>query len=111
MRAWLFPLLLTLPMSAYGQAVNDYPTEARAEYVFGCMAVNGQTQDNLRRCSCSVDTIATILSYDDYVAAETVLRTRIGGGERSAMFRGTPTARNILGELRRAQAEADMICF
>lgn len=111
MQPWLWSISLVCALPAIGQTVNDYPTEARADYVFGCMAVNGQTQDNLRRCSCSIDTIATILTYDDYVAAETVLRTRIGSGERSAMFRGTPVVQNTLAELRRAQAEADMICF
>lgn len=97
---------------AYAQTVsNDYPTDARAEYVFACMAVNGQTQDALRRCSCSVDTIASILPYDDYVSAETVLRMRFSGGERGAMFRGSPSMRNIVADLRRAQAEAEMLCF
>lgn len=102
-----------LPFAALGaDALNDYPTEARAEYVFGCMATNGQSQEALRRCSCSIDAIAGILSYEDYVAAETVLRMRQGGGERAAMFRGgTPVTMRILGDLRRAQAEAEMICF
>ena len=44
--------------------LNDYPTEARAEYVFACMAVNGQNQDVLRRCSCSIDVVASILPYE-----------------------------------------------
>ena len=57
-------------------AINDYPTAARADYVFGCMAANGQTRDNLQRCACSIDVIAFILAYDDYVAAETVLSMR-----------------------------------
>lgn len=92
-------------------ASNDYPTDARAEYVFACMATNGQTQDALRRCSCSIDMIASILPWDDYVAAETVLRMRQGPGERAAMFRGTPAVTAITRELRRAQAEAEMICF
>lgn len=92
--------------------VNDYPTDARAEYVFACMATNGQNQDILRRCSCSIDAIAGILPYDDYVAAETVLRMRQGGGERAALFRGgAPAATALLANLRRAQAEAEMICF
>ena len=30
---------------------NDYPTVARADYVFGCMQANGQTRDALERCS------------------------------------------------------------
>ena len=90
---------------------NDYPTEARAEYVFGCMAANGQNRDSLRRCSCSIDAIAEILPYADYVAAETVLSLRQGGGERAAMFRGTPMATHLAAPLRRAQAEAEIVCF
>ena len=57
-------------------AINDYPTAAPADYVFGCMAANGQTRDNLQRCACFIDVIAFILAYDDYVAAETVLSMR-----------------------------------
>ena len=91
--------------------VNDYPTSARAEYVFACMATNGQTQDALTRCSCSIDQIANILPYDAYVEAETVLRMRLAGGERGAMFRGAPAVREIAANLRRAQAEAEMLCF
>ena len=92
-------------------ATNDYPTAARAEYVFGCMATNGQTQDALARCSCSIDQIAGVLPYDAYVEAETVLRMRLMGGERGAIFRGTPAAREIAASLRRAQAEAEILCF
>ena len=102
--------LLTAPVAAQ-DLTNDYPTDARAEYVFGCMAVNGQTQDALRRCSCSIDQIASILPYDGYVSAETVLRMRQGGGEGAALFRGAPSMRDITAELRRAQAEAEMLCF
>lgn len=109
----LFALLASLAVAApaRAQVLNDYPTEARAEYVFACMATNGQTQDALRRCSCSIDMIATILPYDDYVAAETVLRMRLGGGERGALFRGSSTLRAVTADLRRAQAEAEMLCF
>ena len=91
--------------------VNDYPTSARADYVFGCMAVNGQTQDALERCSCSIDQIAGILPYDAYVEAETVLRMGFTPGERGAMFRDVPAIRAIAAELRRAQAEAEIVCF
>ena len=103
--------LASLSAAAGQTTTNDYPTEARAEYVFSCMSANGQSQDILRRCSCSIDMIASILPYEDYVAAETVLRMRLSGGERGAMFRGTPSMRLIAGELRRAEAEAEMLCF
>ncbi|MDH2328900.1 hypothetical protein QCN27_18795 [Cereibacter sp. SYSU M97828] len=105
---WMILWLLAGPAMAQ---VSDYPTNARAEYVFGCMAVNGQTRDALDRCSCSVDVIASILPYDDYVSAETVLRMRQTSGERSAIFRGTATTTEIAAQLRRAQAEAEILCF
>lgn len=91
--------------------LNDYPTEARADYVFGCMAANGQTRDMLSRCSCSIDVIASILPYEAYVSAETVLSLRQVGGERVAMFRTAQPAANAVAELRRAQAEAEIRCF
>ncbi len=91
--------------------LNDYPTEARAEYVFACMAANGQTRDALARCSCSIDQIAAILPYDGYVAGETVLMLRQTTGERSTLFRGTAATTAVVAELRRAQAEAEILCF
>lgn len=97
--------------AADGPVVNDYPTAARAEYVFACMVTNGKTQEALDRCACSIDQIASILPYDDYVEAETVLRMRLAPGERGAMFRTTPAIRDIAAGLRRAQAEAEMLCF
>ncbi|WP_108258003.1 hypothetical protein [Mangrovicoccus ximenensis] len=90
---------------------NDYPTSARADYVFGCMAVNGQGRDVLERCSCSVDQIAAVLPYEKYVEAETVLSLRQVGGERMAIFRSSPSAEALVADLRRAQAEAEILCF
>lgn len=90
---------------------NDYPTVARADYVFGCMAVNGQTRDALERCSCSIDLIASILTYDEYVSAETVLMVAQKGGENTSIFRSSPIMRKKVDALRRAQAEAEVRCF
>lgn len=91
--------------------LNDYPTEARADYVFGCMAANGQTRELLSRCSCSIDVIASILPYDGYVAAETVLSLRQTAGERMTIFRTAEPAKGAVANLRRAQAEAEIRCF
>lgn len=93
------------------QRLNDYPTEARADYVFGCMAVNGQSSDVLRQCSCSIDKIASILPYEKYVEAETVLSMQLTGGERMAIFRTAASAKGLVADLRRAQAEAEILCF
>ncbi|AWI86410.1 hypothetical protein CEW88_21835 (plasmid) [Alloyangia pacifica] len=100
-------------LSAQGVAerLNDYPTEVRADYVFGCMAANGQSRESLRKCACSIDEIAAILPYDKYVEAETVLSLRLTGGERMAIFNSSAMADGIVAELRRAQAEAEVVCF
>jgi hypothetical protein len=91
--------------------LNDYPTSARVDYVFGCMKANGETQDSLRRCSCSVDVIASLLPYERYVAAETVLSMAQVPGNLGGEFRSTDTARTAVEDLRRAQAEAEVRCF
>lgn len=90
---------------------NDFPTEARAEYVFACMATNGRTADMLRRCSCSVDVIASIMPYDTYVEAETVLAMMQTSGERVEVMRTAPPAKAFVQGLRRAQAESSVRCF
>ncbi|MBD8891038.1 hypothetical protein IG616_05740 [Labrenzia suaedae] len=99
------------PKPSVADQLNDYPTEARADYVFGCMATNGQSSDVLRRCSCSIDVIASILPYDKYVEAATVLSMRQTGGERMAIFSQAASAKELVANLRRAQAEADIVCF
>ena len=91
--------------------LNDYPTSARVDYVFGCMKANGETQDSLRRCSCSIDVIASLLPYDRYVAAETVLSMAQVPGNLGGEFRSTDIARTAVEDLRRAQAEAEIRCF
>ena len=104
--------LASVALEAPYAAPADYPTEALADYVFGCMATNGQTQDALRRCSCSIDAIADKVSYEDYVQAETVLRLQqIPGGGRTVMFRSSPWAQAMVDKLRQAQVEAELRCF
>lgn len=108
-------VLLSLPAIGLAQSVaqqfNDYPTAARADYVFACMVTNGQTREMLDRCACSIDEIASILPYEQYLEAETVLSMRRVGGERMSFFRSAAMAENLVADLRRAQAEAEIICF
>ena len=110
---WL-PLLaiaMLIGGSASAAELNDYPTSARAGYVFGCMKANGDTHTALDQCSCSVDVIASLLPYDRYVEAETVLSLAQVPGFFGAMFRSPPPAKAAVDALRRAQAEAEVRCF
>jgi len=96
---------------ARAEYVNDYPTSARAEYVFGCMKANGETRQSIDQCSCSIDIIASLLPYDRYVTAETVLSMSQVRGNLGTQFRSSEQARGALDDLRRAQAEAEVRCF
>ena len=91
--------------------VNDYPTVARSEYVFGCLKANGETRQAISQCSCSIDVIASLLPYDRYVTAETVLSMSQVRGNLGGQFRSSEQATGALNELRRAQAEAEVRCF
>jgi len=98
-------------VAAGSAPINDYPTSARAEYVFACMKTNGDTREVLERCSCSIDVIASLIPYDAYVAGETVASMNQELGQIGNMFRGAKVARDALAQLRRAQAEAEVRCF
>jgi hypothetical protein len=104
-------LLLVAASAASAQEVNDYPTAARVDYVFGCMKANGETRRALEQCSCSIDVIAAVLPYDKYVSAETVLSMVQVPGDRAAQFRSAAPSRTAIDDLRRAQAEAEVRCF
>jgi hypothetical protein len=90
---------------------NDYPTAARAEYVFACMTTNGQTREALNRCACAIDTIAAAVPYESYEKAETILRMRHESGGYLAQEFRIPVSNGILEQLQQAQAEADVSCF
>jgi hypothetical protein len=106
-------VLFACGATSKGRAVelNDYPTSARVDYVFGCMKANGETQVSLQKCSCSIDVIASLLPYDRYVTAETVMSMAQVPGALGGEFRSTDIARTAVEDLRRAQAEAEVRCF
>ena len=103
--------LVATAMIARAQEINDYPTSARAEYVFGCLKSNGETRQAIEQCSCSIDVIASIVPYDRYVTAETVLSMSQVRGNLGGQFRTSEQAASALNDLRRAQAEAEVRCF
>jgi hypothetical protein len=105
-------VLLTLAAGAARAESNDYPTSARADYVIGCMAANGNTREALLKCSCAIDTIASLMPYSSYEQAETALGLQAGGGVggRVGLFRDPPHIKEVIEELHRAQAEANLRC-
>ena len=106
--------LMALPamvVIAHAQDINDYPTSARVEYVFGCLKANGETRQAIEQCSCSIDILASLLPYQRYITAETVLSMSQVRGDMGSPFRTSEQAASALNDLRRAQAEAEVRCF
>ena len=104
-------VLTTTAIVSRAEDVNDYPTSARVEYVFGCLKANGETRQAIEQCSCSVDVVASLLPYERYVTAETVLSLSQVRGDMGGPFRTSQQATSALNDLRRAQAEAEVRCF
>jgi hypothetical protein len=104
-------VVATTAIGARAEDTNDYPTAARAEYVFGCLKANGETRQAIEQCSCSIDVVASIIPYDRYVTAETVLSMSQVRGNLGGEFRSSEPAKSAVNDLRRAQAEAEVRCF
>jgi hypothetical protein len=119
MRNWLPVAALALVSGGFFPTIagavelpaNDYPTSARADYVFACMQTNGQNRIVLEKCACSIDTIASLLPYSEYEAAETIMSVRQKGGESVAMFNSFAPLLEKVKNLKRAQVEAELRCF
>ena len=107
----MMPLLTYAVHGSAATELNDYPTVARADYVFACMKTNGDSRPALEKCSCSIDVIASLLPYARYVDAETVLSLAQVPGVFGSMFRSSEQAKTAANDLRRAQAEAEVRCF
>ncbi|WP_416186652.1 hypothetical protein [Fulvimarina sp. 2208YS6-2-32] len=102
---------VSLPGQTASASTADYPTIVAADYVFGCMATNGQSRTALEQCSCSFDVTASLISYVDYVEASTFLSMGQVSGEKGVLFNSSARAKEAVGNLRRAQAEAEVRCF
>ncbi|HMM89692.1 hypothetical protein [Bradyrhizobium sp.] len=104
-------VLPAMAVTVHASDFNDYPTSARVEYVFGCLKANGETRQAIEQCSCSIDVVASLLPYDRYITAETVLSMAQVRGDMGSPFRTSEQATGAINDLRRAQAEAEVRCF
>jgi hypothetical protein len=102
-------LMLVVPAIA---AANDFPTQARVEFVLGCMnEQGGQTYDSLYKCVCLVDAIAAEMSHDEFAQAQVFSQLRSTAGERGGVFRDPDQARALVGKLEAAVERGKASCF
>jgi hypothetical protein len=100
------------PATATAKPVNDYPTQARVEYVFQCMNEHGgQNYDNLYHCVCTADKIAEKIPYEDFAQAQTFTNFLGLAGDRGAEFRDPPQSEKLRSQLKETKKAAEDACF
>ena len=91
--------------------VNDFPTQARVEYVQQCMAEHGGTNlDNMYHCVCAVDKIASLMNFQDYSESLTFTYMYDTPGDKGGEFRDPPQSKILRDRLKDAKQQADA-CF
>ncbi|MGF1645258.1 MAG: hypothetical protein ACFCUJ_16590 [Thiotrichales bacterium] len=91
---------------------NDFPTQARVEFVLGCMdRQGGQSYENMYGCVCAIDKIASMMSHERYVQADTLAVMIETPGERGGAFRDAPGARGLVREYKATLKSAEEKCF
>lgn len=110
--AFSFVVLSSLSYAGSAMA-NDFPTQARVEFVLSCMGERGgQSYNTLYPCICIVDKIAGRMSYREYTAAETLSFLFSTPGERGGMFRdAAPQSMKRIKALRALREEAEAGCL
>lgn len=104
------PLGATANTGADNVSSNDFPTLARVEYVLRCMDYHGgQVYENMYACVCSIDRIASELSYDEFLRGEVLAQLRTTPGERGGLFR--EGGRELVTKYLEVTEAAEDSCF
>ncbi len=91
--------------------VNDFPTQARVEYVMQCMAERGGANlDRMYHCVCAVDKIASLMNFKDYSEALTFTYMFDTPGDKGGEFRDPPQSKVLRDQLKNAKMAAEA-CF
>lgn len=106
------PAAKKVPAEAAAQPLaNDFPTQARVEYVSQCMAEHGGSNlDNMYHCVCAVDKIASLMTFKDYSEALTFTYMFDTPGDKGGEFRDPPQSKVLRDQLKNAKKEAEA-CF
>ncbi|WP_198683447.1 hypothetical protein [Peristeroidobacter agariperforans] len=90
--------------------VHSYPTQARVEYVNECIAKHDDSLANVYQCSCTIDRIADVLTYDEFVNAITFARYSGLPGEGGAVFRDSDEAKSTAKRFRELEKQVQREC-
>ena len=91
---------------------NDFPTQARVEFVLSCMRESrAPQQEAMYKCSCAIDAIAERVDYATWVDLSTIANATTIAGERGGVMRDMKDGRKKIVSYREMQQEAKKRCF
>lgn len=91
---------------------NDFPTQARVEFVLTCMRESKlPQQESMYKCSCAIDAIAEQVDYATWVDLSTVANATPIAGEKGAVMRDLKDGRKQITSYRELQNAAKKRCF
>src|SRR5438046_6444081 len=106
-----YALLLILCFAPLARA-NDFPTQARVEFVLNCMRDSkASQQESMYKCSCAIDAIAEKVDYNTWVDLSTVANATTIAGERGGVVRDIKDGRKLIASYRELQQNAKKSCF
>jgi hypothetical protein len=101
-----------MSMASAASLANDFPTSERVLYVQECMRANpGPQFEMISKCSCALDSLASEISFDEYVTLSTISKAISIGGERGGSVRDVPSYEPLIKRYRELQAKAQKGCF
>lgn len=104
---WLAGILV--PTAARG---HDYPTAERVEFVLECLRDHpGPEYEMLQKCSCALDRIAEVLSYEAFVEGSTLAKAVTIAGERGSVLRDNEDAQAGARQFRALYKDARRRCM
>lgn len=106
-----FTVVMALALAGFARA-NDFPTQARVEFVLDCMRTSKvSAQESMYKCSCAIDDIATKIDYATWVELSTIANATTMAGERGGVMRDLKDGRKMITSFRELQADAKKHCF
>ena len=109
LRGLCIALLGLLPGAA---AANDFPTQARVEFVLGCMnEQGGQSYDNLYKCVCLVDAIAAEMTHEEFAQAQVFSQLKSTAGERGGVVRDPEQAKTLSDNVAAVLERGKAVCL
>jgi hypothetical protein len=101
-------LLCVAPLAV----ANDFPTQARVEFVIACMQESkAPPAESMYKCSCAIDEIASKVRYSEWVDLSTVANGITIAGERGGVMRDMKDGRKLIDTYRKLQESAKKQCF